>query len=217
MVQKAHLQTNLLIWAIACCCMTISSCQHIQLETHDPASVVKDYTIDNANIPYDTLLISDKKISLNNGIYFAENKKYSGIIKELYTDGKVKTYSSIFQGKLHGLYKSFYPDGSPFEVRQYKNNLSTGRHYGYWPAGHKLKFDYNYFEEKREGLQKKWYKNGKPYLFANFKNDHEEGLQQGWRENGKLFLNYVVKDGHSYGLQQSALCYTLIDQEMKSR
>lgn len=196
---------TLLYLILLCIC---SSCGNLT-----PA--VLNYQVDTSFIPHDTVLIGNKRLMIANGVYLLNHKKFSGIVKERYAGGGIKSYASVCQGLLHGRYKSFYENGHPFEVRMYKNNLSTGRHYGYWPQGHHLKFDYNYFEEKREGLQKKWYPDGKPYLFANYTNDHEEGLQQGWRENGKLFLNYVVKDGFAYGLQQTALCYSLRNQKIR--
>lgn len=212
MARKEHLQNNPLLWVMACCCLTATG---IFIGFTTGAGSVKKMTLESV-FP-DTLLASDPNLHNDNGIYFLDSKTFTGIIKELYPDRKVKCYKSIANGELHGLYKTFYENGSRFEVRHYIGNLAHGRHYGYWPDGRTLKFDYHYDQEKRQGMQKKWYKNGSPYLFANFRNDHEEGLQQGWRENGKLFLNYVAKDGHTYGLQQSALCYTLLNQEIKGR
>ncbi|QDK79324.1 hypothetical protein EXU85_12220 [Spirosoma sp. KCTC 42546] len=218
MVQREHSLNRIFLLATAYCCfvVAISSCVNESTATTKLIQA-KDYTIDTTGIPKDTVLGSDQRLAVLNGIYLLNNKKYSGILKELYPNGTVKTYASVYQGRLHGRYKSFYENGHPYEVRLYRNNLSTGRHYGYWPERGILKFDYTYFDEKREGQQKRWYKNGKPYLFTTYTDDHEDGLQQGWRENGKLYLNYVAKDGHRYGLQQAALCYTLRKQKIKSQ
>lgn len=181
-----------------------------------PDAVVKNYTIDTSGIPFDTISITDSSLKILNGIFLFNNKRYSGIIKEYYPNGLVKNLRAIFHGELHGTFKSFYENGAKHEVRSYKNNLATGRHRGYWPDGKTLQFDYNYYEEKREGQQRKWYKSGKPYIFSNYTNDHEDGLQRAWRENGKLYINYVAKDWHTYGLQQTALCYTLLDEKIKT-
>ena len=218
MAQREHSlnRTFLIATAYGCLVVAISNCNKVPSATSQSIQT-KDYTIDTTGIPHDTVLGSDKRLSSVNGIFMLGSRNYSGILKVLYPNGTVKTYASVLQGMLHGRYKSFYENGHSYEVRLYKNNLSTGRHYGYWPEGKMLKFDYTYFEEKKEGLQRRWFKNGKPYLFTNYTDDHEDGLQQGWRENGKLYLNYVAKDGHRYGLQQSALCYTLINQKIKSR
>ena len=42
-------------------------------------------------------------------------------------------------------------------------------------------------------------------------------MQQAWRENGKPYINYEAKDGFRYGLQKSNLCYTLIDEKLKTQ
>lgn len=209
MVQKARLPINWLLLATVYCgfLVAISSCHKKNAE--------KNYAIDTTVIPKDTLNMHNPKMSFVNGLYYLEGKKYSGILAQSYPNGNPKSYSSIWEGMLHGAYRSFYENGKPFEVRHYKNNLSTGRHYGYWAESGKMKFDFNYYEEKREGTQKKWYKSGKPLVFMHCENDHEVGLQQAWRENGKLYVNYVAKDGHIYGLQQTELCYKLINQEVE--
>lgn len=196
-------------------CFLFCSCGHSSKQDKESISE-KDYTVDTSLIPKDTIFVTDKSLSLVNGLYYYKNNPFSGIVQELYADGKIKKQRSIYQGMLHGTYRSFYENGKPWEIRNYKNNLSTGKHYGFWAETGNPHFEYNYYEEKMEGLQKKWYKSGKPFLSLNYINDHEDGLQQGWRENGKLYLNYVAKDGHRYGLQKAALCYTLRDEKIKS-
>jgi antitoxin component YwqK of YwqJK toxin-antitoxin module len=213
MERKALLRNNHFLAVAAFCVIIIGSCQNAQkkLETTD----FKDFNIDISLIPNDTINSNDKKLSLVNGIYWYNNKKYAGIIIELYPNGNLKKQFSVYQGMLHGMYRSFYENKMPWEIRSYKNNLSTGKHFGYWPITGNPKFEYSYYEEKMEGLQKKWYPNGRPYLSLRYANDHEEGLQQGWRDNGKLFLNYEAKDGFRYGLQKATLCYTLKDEQVK--
>ena len=197
-----------LVWLITV------SCRIKNAGTAQQANI-RDYTVDTGMIPKDTILQSDPRLIISNGVYFVYGLPYSGVIKLLYPGGNVHAFISLLNGRMHGSYKSFYEDGSRFESRMYRNNLATGKHFGYWPGGRYLKFDYNYYEEKKEGPQKKWYKDGRPYLFTNYLNDREDGLQQGWRENGKLFLNYVVRDGYTYGMQQTALCYTLLKENIK--
>ena len=171
--------------------------------------------VDTTVVPHDTVAQTNHALTLNNGVYFFKRNKFSGIILAKNSDKTITAFTSIYKGEKHGLYRSYYNNGKLFEVRQYKNNMATGRHYGYYRNGN-MQFDYLYFDEKKVGYFKKWFSNGSPYLFANYKDDKEEGLQQGWRPNGKLFLNYVAKDGRSYGLQETMLCYTLKDEELKS-
>ncbi|MVM38177.1 hypothetical protein GO730_12280 [Spirosoma sp. HMF3257] len=86
--------------------VAISSCTNSSTATTKLAQV-KDYTIDTTGIPHDTVLVSDERVSVVNGIYLVNNQKYSGILKEFYPNGTIKTYASLYQGMLHGLYKSF--------------------------------------------------------------------------------------------------------------
>lgn len=216
MARKALLQNNAVSLVIGCFFMAATSILHKDKAPKAMTGAEKFNWLPAHNLS-DTLSVTDPKLEVRNGIYFWENKKFTGVVSALYPNSRPKYFRSVMKGMMHGQYASFYESGDRFEVRQYIRNMATGRHYGYWPDGKTLKFDYNYNQEKRQGMQKKWYKNGRPYLFAHFKDDHEDGLQQGWRENGKLFLNYVAKDGHTYGLQQSALCYTLLNQKIKGQ
>jgi antitoxin component YwqK of YwqJK toxin-antitoxin module len=179
------------------------------------AQAVKDYSIDTTGIPHDTVDATAPGIALVNGLYMAGSNRYSGIIRERYAGGGIRSYRSVLQGMMHGTYTTYYQDGTHWEVRHYRNNLATGRHCGYWPGSGRLRFEYTYYEERKEGMQRLWYQSGKPFIFSHYVADREDGLQQAWRENGKLYINYVARDGHTYGLQQTALCYTLVNQEIK--
>ena len=174
-----------------------------------------DYSIDTSAIPKDTIDFNDPRVTFVNGSYFFEDKEYSGIVFKILKGYDLRTYSSVLNGNLHGTYRSFFASGKPYEVRQYKNNVAIGRHYGYWEETGNLKFEYHYYNQKKEGSQKNWYADGKPYYHYNYKDDHLDGPQKAWRSNGSLYRNFVVKDGIRYGLQKSAQCYEVSDEEIK--
>lgn len=174
----------------------------------------KDQKVDLSQIPNDTIVLNNAKLKLQNGVYFQGSKPYSGFINEEYATGTLKSIGSYFQGKQHGLTKTFFPNAKLESERNYKNGIGYGRHFGYWQNGNK-KFDFIYINDKREGIQKQWYESGSKYYELSFTNDQENGMQKAWRENGKPFINYEVKDGIRYGLQKSALCYTLKNEKMK--
>lgn len=205
--------SNWLLLSI-CFILLINSCTE---STGESTGVMEalDYSIDTSGVPNDTIDFEDVRVSLVNGIYFFEDKTYSGILFKVLKGYNVKTYSSIFKGKLHGTYRSFFQNGKPYEVRQYKNNLAFGRHYGYWEETGHLKFEYNYYDQKKEGTQRNWYANGDPYYEYNYKDDKLDGLQRAWRTNGSLYRNFEVKNGIRYGLQKSAQCYELTAEEIK--
>ncbi|AWW00264.1 toxin-antitoxin system YwqK family antitoxin [Arcticibacterium luteifluviistationis] len=174
-----------------------------------------DYTINTEDIPQDTVYFSNPSVSYVNGLYYLDQKKFSGILYRELKGYDVKTYSSVLNGMLHGPFRSFYKNGKPYEVRNYKENISLGKQYGYWESTGNRKFEYNYVSEKREGIQRSWYANGDVYYVYNYKDDKQEGLQQAWRINGSLFRNFVSKNNKRYGLQKSFSCSELSNEEIK--
>jgi antitoxin component YwqK of YwqJK toxin-antitoxin module len=203
MAQKVHLLFKLILsvyFLISC-------------EEKDSKSF--SFAIDTPMIPKDTILIKNKDLKLDNGVFYLNHKPFSGYIKEVYNKQTV-SLGSYLNGKQEGITKTFYLNKKLKDSRNYKDGKAFGRHFGYWENG-KIKFDFTYINDKREGLQKQWYKTGSPYAFLTFKEDKEEGMQKAWRENGKPYINYEVKEGHRYGLQKSSLCYTLSKEKLKSK
>lgn len=148
------------------------------------------------------------------GILYAGTSTFSGCIKTLYPDSMV-SYASVYRGRLHGWYRSYYPNGKPFELHHYKENRSTGHYIVYWENG-KMRSDCLYYEDKKTGSYNRWYPSGKPYMMLNYENDKEDGLQQGFTEAGRLFINYIVRNGYKYGLQETAACYQLDSGKIKN-
>ncbi len=201
MVQKAHLLFSKILIIFL-----FSGCTSVE---EKPSSML----VDTSMIPNDTLLSTDENLILDNGIYKLNDKAFSGFIKEVNNNSLIRI-ASILNGKQHGITESFYSNGKLKDSRSYKAGKAYGKHLGYWENGNP-KFDFIYIDDKREGENKQWYKSGQAYAFLIFKDDKEDGMQKAWRENGKPYINYEVKDGFRYGLQKSALCYTLIDGEIK--
>lgn len=211
MVPKEHLLFKHNTYTLLIGLMMLLGCAG---STKEPAAPYPAELVDVSRIPFDTLDIKNEALQLENGMYYLDGSLFSGFIKERHDNSALKSITSVYLGKQHGLSKTFYTNGQQRDERMYKENLSYGRHFGYWENGN-MKFDFTYYNDKREGLQKQWYYNGQPYALLSFSNDKENGLQQAWRENGKAYINYDAKDGRRYGLQKSALCYTLVDEKLK--
>jgi antitoxin component YwqK of YwqJK toxin-antitoxin module len=207
MAQREHLLSKYVILVF---CFFTFGCS----KSKDEKAITTFDKVDVLQIPNTTILKVDTSLKLQNGIYYYGGKSYSGFIKDVYETDTLKSISSYFEGKQHGITKTFFPNGKLETERNYKNGIGYGRHFGYWQNGNK-KFDFMYFNDKREGLQKQWYESGSKYCELSFTNDQENGMQKAWRENGKPYINYEVKDGVRYGLQKSALCYTLKDEKLK--
>jgi antitoxin component YwqK of YwqJK toxin-antitoxin module len=212
-VSLMYKQPITIIWLIAALPFTIGCYKAKKDKEGEVAS--SSFFVDTTLIPKDTVLATASNLKLDNGIYYLENRPFSGYIKEQYPNNTLSLIASYWKGMQHGTTTSYYPNGQLRFVRMYKENKSFGKHFGFWENG-KQKFEFYYFNDKREGSNKQWYQSGQPYTFLNFKDDKENGLQQAWRENGKPYINYEAKDGFRYGLQKSGLCYTLKDQKLKT-
>ncbi len=211
MVQKAHLLFNKMILLALVC--SLAACNNIKKEEGKTSS---SFFVDTTLIPNDTVLANAENLKLDNGIYYLSNKPFSGYVKSNYPNHMGTITAGYLSGMQHGISTSYYPDGKIMFIRTYKENKSFGKHIGYWGNG-KLKFEFYYLDDKRTGTHKQWYESGQAYTVLNFEDDIEDGMQQAWRENGKPYINYEAKDGFRYGLQKSNLCYTLIDEKLKTQ
>jgi antitoxin component YwqK of YwqJK toxin-antitoxin module len=205
MAPKALLQNKILFFFIA---TFLVGCANQKKENNQFTKA------DVSEIPDIAIFVNNDKLKWENGICFFDGIPFSGFIKEKYESDTLKSIGSYYNGKRHGMTKTFYPDGKCRDERSYKDNLSYGRHRGFWENGNP-KFDFTYYNDKLEGIQKQWYENGKLYTMQTYTNDSESGMQKAWRRNGKLFANYEVKDGICYGLQKTNLCYTLRNEKIK--
>ncbi|MDB2385079.1 hypothetical protein N9V96_01255 [Polaribacter sp.] len=197
--------------------LVFTSCETKKTTPLETKNKSFNYSIDTTNIPKDTIDFKNQNVSQINGIYYYNNELYSGIVYKELKGFKVKTYSSVLNGKLHGEYRSYYENGNLYEIRNYKNNTSSGKQFGYWKNSNILKFEYNYFNNKKEGLQKCWYANGNIAYIYNYKNDNQDGFQKAWRLNGSLYRNFEVKNGVRYGFQRSKSCYEISDGEIQTK
>jgi len=190
--------------------MSLFGCSHP--DTKKAVNVFEQINV--SQIPNITTSKTDTTLKLQNGVYYYVDSPFSGFIVEKYNSDTLKSMGSYFQGRQHGISKTYFENGKLETERSYKNGIGYGRHFGYWDNGN-MKFDFLYINDKREGVQKQWYESGNQYCELNFTDDQESGMQKAWRENGKLYINYEVKNGVRYGLQKSALCYTLNDEKIK--
>lgn len=206
-IKELSLNNNFLIFLIY---ISLIGCDNYSKQFE-----VKNFEkVDVSNIPGITVLENDTLLKWDNGVYYFDNKLFSGYIISKYNDSITKSIGSFYEGKRHGITKSFFSNGKLESERNYKNGIGYGKHYGYWKNGN-MKFEFIYHNDKREGLQKQWYENGNQYFELTFLNDKENGMQKAWRENGKLYINYESKDGKRYGLQKSKLCFTLNDEKLQ--
>lgn len=161
-----------------------------------------------------TVIAGDTSLHLLNGVWYYKNEKpFTGIIKELYPDGKPKTVQRVKDGKQEGFTETFYNDGSAESKRWYMKGEKDSLHTGWWENGNK-KYEYHFSNGNYNGLFTEWYQSGKMIQQVLYENGKEIS-GKGWRENGKLYMSFVMKDGRRYGLFNANLCYSLVKESIR--
>jgi len=169
---------------------------------------------ESVDTPGITITSGDPALHLVNGIWFYKNEKpFSGIIKESYPDGKIKTIQPVKNGKQQDYTETFYRDGKPESKRWYSKGEKDSVHIGWWENGNK-KYEYHFNNGNYHGLFTEWYQSGKIIQQVVYENGKEIS-GKGWRENGKLYMSFVIKDGRRYGLFNANLCYSLVKENVK--
>lgn len=162
-----------------------------------------------------TLSANDPRLQFRNGVLFYEQKPFSGVTTETYTNGQLQAKTEYAEGEQHGTSLLWYENGQLLWQREYRNGKKHGAHQGWWPNGAR-KFAYHFIEGEHDGEASEWYASGQIAQRNKYEHGREQGLQQAWRENGKLYTNYVAKNGKRYGLFNARLCYTVKDGEAQN-
>jgi hypothetical protein len=110
MARKAHLLFSLIVFCSINC-----------KNNKEDAATVSSLLVDTTMIPKDTILINQPTLQLNNGVYFLDEKPFSGYIKENYDPKRLKSIGSYWQGKQEGSTLTFYENGKNRDNRSYKN------------------------------------------------------------------------------------------------
>jgi antitoxin component YwqK of YwqJK toxin-antitoxin module len=151
-----------------------------------------------------------------NGIIFNNTIPYSGYIFSLYPNSNdTLNIVGYLNGKEHGTWKQFYPNGKLIELRTFVNGNKEGKYIGWWEDG-KKKFETNFKNGEYDGSYKEWNKAGQLILSLNYKNGYEDGTQQMFYDNGKIRSNYVIKNGRRYGLLGTKNCINVSDSIFKN-
>ncbi|MGB1937743.1 MAG: toxin-antitoxin system YwqK family antitoxin [Akkermansiaceae bacterium] len=102
-------------------------------------------------------------------------------------------------GKEHGLYISWHPNGK----KHYEYNLKEGLDHGLvtcWYENGKKEYQANYREGIRHGLYSQWYESGQKRSESNLNDGVEHGLVTEWYESGKKKYQGNYKNGKEHGL-----------------
>tara|TARA_R110000868_G_scaffold92112_3_gene255598 strand:- start:116 stop:718 length:603 start_codon:yes stop_codon:yes gene_type:complete len=188
-----------LIWSNIVGCSSIS---------YNDVSVIQipdlEVSADNAQLTKD-----------KNGLLLIDKQPFSGHLNTFFSDGKLESRISYFNGLQEGTQTKYYEDGKLREKRTYQLGEKHGEHFGWYP-NQQLKFHYIFENGLSIGNHKDWYQNGSLYKDYNYKEGHPFGSQKMWRTDGKLRANYVIReDGRKYGLTGLKRC-AKVDSEKES-
>ncbi|OFY66571.1 MAG: hypothetical protein A3H98_00345 [Bacteroidetes bacterium RIFCSPLOWO2_02_FULL_36_8] len=155
--------------------------------------------------------------------YDKTGKFLSGPAYEYYPDGTLKCEKNYTSGVLDGLYKYFFPDGTPDSVLNFKDSVLNGEGFKFHKNGKiKEKFNYsfgqlqgtyiyyytnekeeyvmNFIRGKKNGIEKKFLPGGFPVSETTFENDVENGPYKIYHKNVESVMEagfYV--NGYKHG------------------
>ncbi|MFK7781751.1 toxin-antitoxin system YwqK family antitoxin [Psychroserpens sp.] len=157
---------------------------------------------------------SELELKPSLGLMYHTNKPFNGTSIRFYEE-TIKVESIQYsEGKRHGHYKKWFPDGSLSFEANYVDGLQEGKAKTWWKNGN-LRSESNYKNGIVNGIQRQWYKSGVKFKEMTIVNGQEQGMQKAWRQNGKIYNNYEAKNGRIFGLKRANLCYQLEDENVQ--
>lgn len=190
--------------------MIVFSCQENVQKTYIHKEITKP------SRSHGEILKSELELKPNLGLMYYKGEPFTGT-SVLYYSESIKAESiSYINGKRHGFYKKWFPNGKLSFESNYVNGLQDGTTRTWW-KNNNLRSEANYSNGIVNGIQKQWYQSGSKFKEMTIVNGKEEGLQKAWRENGKIYNNYEAKNGRFFGLKRANLCFQLEDEIVQNR
>lgn len=121
-----------------------------------------------------SLLAGGQNLEIRDGIYYKDNKPYSGPYKESGAGGKTTARLMLHKGQLNGRTILYDESGNKRELRSYHAGLKDGKWMTWTSAGHKM-------------------------ARAGYKDGLKHGNWYIWDEQGQLRYSMIYKDGNKTG------------------
>lgn len=186
-------------------CLLFINCNQIKV---DKTSIL----MDEITIPSIEKNINNASFKIKNGILFFDKKPYSGIVKEFYDDGVLKTKSEYYQGKRQGEFFGWYATGNRWFERYYKKGIKVKNHKGWFNDGQQM-FEYQFNANGvYNGYTKDWHYNGQLAKHFNFIEGKESGSQKMWKLDGKIRANFHTINGERHGLIGLKNCVSVLSE-----
>jgi antitoxin component YwqK of YwqJK toxin-antitoxin module len=156
------------------------------------------------------------KLHLDNGIVMQNDKPFTGYVYTLAANKKDTVEITGFNnGREHGLWKKFYPNGRIMETRYFNNGKKAGTYYAWWPNG-VMKLAYHFANGEYNGVCREWTEQKMLVKEMHYKDGYEEGGQKAFYNDGKIKANYVIIKGRRYGLLGTKNCVNVTDSVFKN-
>ncbi len=118
------------------------------------------------------------------------------VIKEYFSNGKVKTEVSAKGNLRHGLTKNYDRDGHILSQVNYVNNTRDGMATNFYPLSGKVNSTLVYKKGIKEGDEIWYYESGQEYRVTPYIQGKANGIQKYYYEDGKLKAELPIKDGN---------------------
>ena len=140
-----------------------------------------------------------------------KGRVFSGIVYNTNEDRDTVLIGEYKNGHKHGVWKTFYPNGSLKERRFYKKGLKVGLYEGFYNDGAK-NFVFMFKNGEYNGTNSLWAKDGQLIEEFNYKMGREFGSQKVWYLDGKIKSNYIIKNNRRYGLLGTKNCTNVSEE-----
>ena len=159
----------------------------IDLDDPEPLKKIVPEAIDDAEL-------EDRQKELMELYDPDKQRPYTGEVKELHFNGRVKDLIQYKNGKKHGRSSRWCENGKREEEKQYKNGKLHGRSTRWYENGQKAS-ENNYKDAKPHGLWALWSENGLRRTQKHYQDEKLHGRATRWYENGqKMEEKHYQKD-----------------------
>ena len=113
-----------------------------------------------------------------------ENDKLHGVKKTFHPDGKLASQSPYVRGAISGEGRSYTQEGKLYRIARYKGGKKHGDLTDYWPRNGKVKRVIPYNTGRVHGVAREFYFSGKPKWERPFRDNLQHGIERHWEEDG---------------------------------
>jgi antitoxin component YwqK of YwqJK toxin-antitoxin module len=124
-----------------------------------------------------------------------KKSKDESVVKEYYSNGKIKTEISAKGQLRQGPTRNYDRNGLLLSEVNYDNNIMDGKATNYYAKSGKINSTFFYKKGIKEGDETWYYESGKPYRVSPYIQGKIEGTQKHYYEDGKLQAEVTYKNG----------------------